>query len=137
MNAKMLLAMAPNQRRDSLMKFLEEEDGIEVFVAADIQEAQAKLNFQRNWDLILVDGEVPGGSWRRLLQCVVASRKNCEVIVCSRCGDEHLWREVIHCGAFDLIPEPYEKHELLRIVRNALDSHSVRRIVPFAKTGTD
>ena len=125
MKANILLAMA-TRRRSSLLKFLEEE-GLEVYTAGNFQEAHSKLISPLHWDLLVMDAEIPGGSWRELLQLVQESRKDCEAIVTARCGDEQLWAEVIQCGAFDLIPEPYEKQEILRIIHCALDSQYMRR----------
>lgn len=127
MKAKVLLVMPP-QRRDVLMKYLE-EDGLEVFGAGDCREALAKLREGPHYDIVLVDAEIPGGSWREILQFVPESRKGYEVIVCSRCGDEYLWEEMIEAGAFDLIPEPYDRKEVLRIINSALDSQYMRLFV--------
>jgi hypothetical protein len=49
------------------------------------------------------------------------------MVVCSRLADEQLWAEVIQCGAFDLIPEPWDRNEVLRIIRSALESHYTDR----------
>jgi len=121
MNPRILLVM-PEARRDRMMSFLSDH-AIDVFLAEGVGEAQAKLAEPLKYDLAFVDAELPDGSWRDLLQFVVASRTNCEMVVCSRVGDERLWAEVIQCGAFDLLPEPMEKQEILRIMHSALDSH--------------
>ena len=121
MNPRILLVM-PQAHRDRMMRFLSDH-GIEFFQAEGVGEAQAKLAGPLKYNLAFVDAELPDGSWRDLLQFVVASRTNCEMVVCSRIGDERLWAEVIQCGAFDLLPEPMERQEILRIMHSALDSH--------------
>lgn len=125
MNAKILLVMSP-QRRGQLLKILADY-GFELFVAGGFQEARKKLAGPASYDLVFADAELPDGSWRDLLQFVVDSERTCEMVVSSRCGDERLWAEVIQCGVFDLIPEPYEQQEILRIIRSALDSQYMRR----------
>jgi two-component system repressor protein LuxO len=103
-----------------------EQNGMEVSVSGNFRDAQEKL-LRQNCDLVFADAELPGGSWQRLLETAVKSGKNCEVIVCSRCGDEQLWAEVLQCGAYDMISEPFEGTEIARIARYALDSHYLRR----------
>ncbi|MBI2820202.1 MAG: response regulator [Acidobacteria bacterium] len=125
MGNKILLVM-PQGRRDRLLRFLS-ETGVDVFVAEGVREAQEKLAGAVKYDLAFVDSELPDGSWRDVLQFIVASHAGCEMVVCSRCGDERLWAEVIQCGAFDLVPEPFETQEVLRIIHSALDSHYIQR----------
>ena len=125
MSKKMLLVM-PQGRRERMLSFLS-ESGMDVSAAEDVKEAQKKLAGAVKYDLAIVDSELPDGSWRDVLQFVAASHAGCEMVVCSRCGDERLWAEVIQCGAFDLVPEPFEKQEILRIIHSALDSHYMQR----------
>lgn len=132
MSDRLLLVM-PSQRRLSLLRILE-ESGMEVFLAGSLREAQAKLSEPTSYELVFVDSELPDGSWKDLLQFLLQLKKSCEMIVCCRCGSERLchqlWAEVIQCGAYDLIPEPYEEREVARIVRSALDSQYMRRFAP-------
>lgn len=125
MNAKVLLVMPP-PRRENLLRLLE-ESGLEVYLAGSFQEARRKLSGAQSYDLLCVDAELQDGSWKEVLQSALDSRKTCETLVCSRCGDERLWAEVIQCGAYDLIPEPYDEREIARIIQSALDSHYMRR----------
>jgi len=121
-----ILLVMPQGRRERMLSFLS-ESGIDVSSAESVREAQEKLAGPVKYDLAFVDSELTDGSWRDVLQFIVASRVGCEMVVCSRCGDERLWAEVIQCGAFDLVPEPLEKQEILRIIRSALDSHYMQR----------
>ncbi len=131
MNARLLLVMHP-QRRLSLLRILE-MTSMEVSLAAGVREAEAKLSEPDSFDLVFVDAELPDGSWKDLLQFLLQLKKTCEMIVCCRCGSEQLchqlWAEVIQCGAYDLIPEPYEEREVARIARSALDSQYIQRFV--------
>ena len=125
MSSRILLVM-PRERRDKLLNFLA-ENGMDVTAAGNVAEAHRRLSDPLPYDLAFVDAELPDGSWRDVLQYMVASPKPAEMVVCARCGDERLWAEVIQCGVFDLIPEPYERQEILRIIRSALESHYMRR----------
>ena len=125
MNHRILLVM-PQERLDRVMRFLAASD-VEIATARGIEEAEAKLGGAYSFDLAFVDSDLPDGSWRDLLRFVIASGQPCEVVVCSRCGDERLWAEVIQCGAFDLLPEPLERQEVMRILNSALESHYLQR----------
>lgn len=127
MKARILLVMPP-QRRLSLLRILE-ANGMELSLAGGVREAQAKLSEPASYDLLFVDAELSDGSWKDILHLVTHLKKSCEMIVCCRYGNEHLWAEVIQCGAYDLIPEPYEEREVARIARSALDSQYMRRFM--------
>jgi len=127
MDVKTLLVMPP-QRQYPLLRVLQ-ENGLEVFAVGSLQEAQQTLGGPTSYDLVFVDTELPDGSWEDLLQFLLRSPKACEMIVCSYCGDERLWAEVIQRGAFDLLPAPYERQEVLRIIQSALGSHYLRKFV--------
>ena len=120
-----ILVVMPSQRRIGLLPILEQA-GMEVYVAGNFRDAQKKLS-EQSYDLLFVDAELPDGSWQHLLPTIIESGKNCEVIVCARLADEHLWAEVLQCGVYDLIPEPYDEREVARIARCALDSQYLRR----------
>lgn len=120
-----VLVVMPSHRRLGLLPILE-QSGMEVYVVGNFRDAQQKLADQ-SYDLLFVDAELPGGSWQHLVEAVSTLGKNCEVIVCSRCGDERLWAEVLQCGAYDLIPEPYDEREVARIAQCAMDSQYLRR----------
>jgi len=119
------LLVFPRQPHQLLQ--LLEEIAAEIYLAAGVQEARQLLSEPTSYDLLLVHAELPDGSWQDLLPFVRNYERPCEMIVVSRLGDERLWVEVMARGAYDLIAEPYEAREVLRIIQGALDSQSVRR----------
>ena len=126
-----ILLVVPAHRRSGLLEILDEKD-LRVFPAADFREAQRRLTGPDSYDLVLSDAELPDGSWRDLLQLILESERYCEMIVCSRVGDEQLWAEALQCGVYDLLVEPYEGQEVLRIIQSALDSQYMRRFTQMA-----
>ena len=128
-----ILLVTPGVRRPKLLSILSSQ-GIEVQTAEGVADAEEKLSGPRRYDVVMVDAELSDGTWRDVLQFVAASHAAREVVVCSRCGDEQLWAEVIQCGAFDLVPEPFERQEVLRIVRSAADSHYLDRFQQQARS---
>jgi DNA-binding NtrC family response regulator len=125
MSPKLLLVLSP-ERRSRLLPLLEGRDW-EIECAAGFQDGVRRLSERTAYDLILADAELPDGSWRNLMLFVQNAGKACEMIICSRLGDHSLWAEVIQCGAYDLIAEPFERQEVARIIQSALESRYMRR----------
>lgn len=134
MNATTLLVLS-SQRRSKLQRLLN-DCGVQTSVASTLEEARQKLASSSSYDLVLTDAELPDGSWQDLLEFVLDSRKACEIVVSSRCGDEDLWAEVLQRGAYDLLVEPYDRQEVCRIIESALDSHHMLRITQMMETAS-
>ena len=100
MNSRILL-VSPADRGRKLLGILSSE-GLDVQTADCVKEAEKQMSGAGVFDVVFADVELPDGSWRDILQFVAATHAAREVVVCSRCGDEQLWAEVIQCGAFDL-----------------------------------
>lgn len=129
MNARILL-VSSLERRPRLLELLNAK-GLEIYLAAGVGEARRRLSTAICFDLLFVDVELADGFWQDLAQYVLDSQRICEVIVCSRWFDARLWAEVINCGAFDLIAEPHEELDILRIIETALNRRHTRK---FART---
>ena len=127
---KVLLVMSP-PRRSRLLPFLEGEDLVMDWVVG-FQDAVQKLREVNLYDLLLVNAELADGSWRNLLLFVQNSGLSCEMIICSRLADQQLWAEVIQCGAYDLIAEPFEGHEIMRIIHSAMEGRYMKRFTRSA-----
>jgi len=125
MKARTLLAVSPNQKQRLLRRL--EAAGLEVCLAESFEDAWQKLSLNKDFELLFLDAEVPGGDWQDLLEYVAISNQRCEVIVCCRVGDEKMWAEALQCGAYDLIAEPYAEQEVARVVAGALRSDYLRR----------
>ena len=126
MKPRILLVM-PRERQGSLPGFLA-RSGLEVSTAQTISDAAKQLTAEPHYDLLLADAELPDGSWRDMLRIAKDSHRPCDLVVCSRCGDERFWTEVIESGVFDLIPQPYDPQEILRIIHTALDTGARERV---------
>lgn len=125
MSPRILLVLSP-QRQQSLMPLLEGQ-GFELECAAGFQDGVRRISGLDSIDLILADAELPDGSWRNLMLFVQNAGKACDMIICARLGDHQLWAEVIQCGAYDLIAEPFESQAVTRIIKSALESRYMRR----------
>lgn len=66
--------------------------------------------------VILCDAKLSDGNWREVLEKLRALENPPNMIVTSNQADENLWTEVLSEGAFDLLPRPFERTELFRVV---------------------
>ena len=126
MTPKVLL-VSPPQRRSRLLEILGGALA-RMECASGYIDAREKLG-AASYDLLLVDTELPDGSWRELLQFGRDSGKVIVAVVCSRVGARRLWSEALESGAYDFIAEPYEEQEIIRIVERVLDRASAWRTV--------
>lgn len=122
---RILLVLSPD-RRSRLLPLLEGR-GWDVEFVAGFQDGVRRLSASADYDLIMVDAELPDGTWRNLLLFLQNAGRTPEMIVCARLGDHQLWAEVLQCGAYDLISEPFYADETIRVIENALDSRYMRR----------
>jgi DNA-binding NtrC family response regulator len=82
--------------------------------------AQARERLQHtDFDAILTDSTVPGGTWLDVLHLVREAPRDVRVIVTDPQADARFWAEVLNLGAFDLLTQPFEELEVRRIVQNA------------------
>ena len=58
--------------------------------------------------------------WKNVLNAIERSGTGQPLIVASRLADEFLWAEVLNLGGFDLLSEPFDPEEVLRVFGGAL-----------------
>jgi len=95
--------------------------GYNVLMAADGNEG---LNiFKQNIDnieLILQDFILPGIRGDQLLQKFKEQKPELPVIVISAYPDKDTFASIKEKGAYDILPKPFEMHELLNIIQKAI-----------------
>ena len=89
MKSKIMVVLAPYQQER--LRNLLAGQGMEIILVPNFHEARKELSGTGSYDLVFADAELPDGSWRDLLQLLIDSSRHCELIVCSRVGDERLW----------------------------------------------
>lgn len=77
--------------------------------------------------VVIFDATISDGTWRDLLEITAAS-----VIVTSPFADEILWAEVLNRGGYDVLPQPFDPSETIRITEAAARYRNV-----MAHLGTD
>jgi two-component system chemotaxis response regulator CheY len=123
-----MLIMA-RERRLPLLEALE-SCAIDVLPVCDCNEGRRMLETQPQVQVVLTDAALPDGDWLGVLQIVAQAGANIEVVVCSRLGDHKLWIDVLEQGAYDVLVEPYQHEEILRIVEAAAARSYMRSLPP-------
>lgn len=80
--------------------------------------------------VVLTDYKLPDGRWTRVLEHARRRAPGTEVVVYSDLVDEHLWAEVLCLGGFDVVGQPFDEQELLRVTASAwLESQVQRELI--------
>jgi len=114
------------ERRLPLLDILE-SCGIEVVPVCDCNEARRMLETHPAVQVVLTDARLHDGDWRRVLEIVEQSCRKVEVVVCSRLGGPELWLDVLEQGGYDVLVQPYQREEIVRIVAGATAMRSSTR----------
>ncbi len=119
----------------SLLREILSEEGYEVEVAADAQQARAS-RARQNPDLVLLDIWMPDTDGITLLrEWSHIPSADCPVVMMSGHGTVETAVEATRLGAFDFVEKPLSLAKLLRTVERALDAgrhkrQSVRSLLP-------
>jgi DNA-binding response OmpR family regulator len=94
------------------------ECGWRLFEAPDRQRATQYLR-RHPVHVVIAKSDLPDGSWREILghlRCLVCPPL---LIVTSHTADEQLWAEVLNIGGYDVLAQPFERDEMVRVVASA------------------
>jgi DNA-binding NtrC family response regulator len=86
--------------------------------ARTLAQARAKL-LSTDYDVILTESAFPSGTWLDVLHLVREAPREVRVIVTDPKADARFWTEALNLGAFDLLTQPFDEHEVRRIIQNA------------------
>ena len=87
--------------------------------------------------VVIVRSEFSGGDWKEVLQNLKERPQLPQLIVTSRTADEQLWSEVLNCGGYDVLAEPFDREEVERVVAAAWRHYGPPRaltaggVIPF------
>jgi CheY-like chemotaxis protein len=109
--------------------------GYKVLVAADSRAALALVDSGAAFELLFTDVIMPGGINGRQLAEIIARRRPVRVLYTSGYTEN----AIVHHGRLDagvlLLPKPYRKSELARMVRIALLSAPIEAAAPVRAVG--
>ena len=99
---------------------------------ADSAEAARALIDQQNFDLLLLDVNLPGISGLEFLKELQSESENNKteaplVIIITAHGSERLAVQAVKSGAYDYVSKPFELDDLRLVVKNAFETIKLRR----------
>jgi len=83
-----------------------------------VAQARARLSLS-DYDVVLTESAFPGGNWLDVLHLVREIPREVRVIVTDPHADARFWAEALNLGAYDLVAQPFDEHEVQRILYNA------------------
>jgi len=94
------------------------ECGWQLFEAPDRRRAARCLR-RHPVHVVIAKSDLPDGSWQEILRHLQGLMRPPLLIVSSRTADEHLWAEVLNLGGYDVLAQPFERDEMVRVVASA------------------
>lgn len=109
---QILVWETPSSHSANLLKELASGE-YSVTVADDLEEAK-RLAAERDFDLALIEVDLPSQSSLGLLRSIHQKHPSTKVLMITDYGDEELWIEVVNEGASDLLCRPIRRVDLER-----------------------
>jgi DNA-binding response OmpR family regulator len=83
--------------------------------ATSIEEAGKYLQ-HKVASVILCERDLPDGTWKDLLAHTRELALTPSVLVVSRHADDDLWADVLSSGGYDVLPKPFDRREVVRVI---------------------
>lgn len=96
-----------------------DREGHHCIVAGSVEEARARLK-EEEFDLVLTDVGMPGGSGLDLLMSVSSDHPQVATVMISGMDDANVASAAMEMGAYGYIQKPFESNEILINVASAL-----------------
>jgi DNA-binding NtrC family response regulator len=113
-----VVVVSHDDENRAILKRIFGENGWKIRERRAVSEFRQYLKPQ--WSgVILTESCLPDGTWRDILTLANAVCPYAQVVVTSRLADEQLWAEVLSRGAFDLLAQPLDQIEVLRVGTSA------------------
>jgi DNA-binding response OmpR family regulator len=109
-----VLAVIPAERTAEIERIFSHTHW-QLHLAHSIQEAVQALR-SLNVSVVLCEQHLPDGTWRNVVHETNSLSSGPLTIVLSATADSDLWRDILDCGAYDLLPRPLEPRELFTVV---------------------
>ena len=94
------------------------DSGWRLIEAPDRGKALAQLE-ENPVQVVIANCDAPNANWKEILENLGHMPRPPQLVVTSRTADEHLWAEVLNCGAYDVLPEPFRRDEIERVIASA------------------
>jgi DNA-binding NarL/FixJ family response regulator len=87
-------------------------------LSADRVPAALALLRQHEISVILCERDLMPGTWIDMLENIKFLSHPPALIVTSRLADDRFWSEVMSVGAWDVLPKPFERTEIIRTIKS-------------------
>jgi len=109
----------------ALIRQILEREGFQVETASDGPSALKKATGEE-FDLILLDVRIPQLDGMSVLREIRAADPDAVVMIVTGYGSIEQALEAVRLGAYDYVPKPFKRDELLLRIRRALDYHALQ-----------
>ena len=65
--------------------------------------------------LLVAEHTLNDGSWRDILSAIRRCSSPAPILVTSPIADDHMWSEILNVGGFDMILQPFDPEDVIRI----------------------
>jgi DNA-binding NtrC family response regulator len=89
-----------------------------LFEARDRRKALECID-RHSVQVVIASREVGEWNWKNVLESLRHREPQPQLIVTCRTADEQLWSEVLNCGGYDVLPQPFQRDEIERVVASA------------------
>lgn len=72
--------------------------------------------------IVLCENDIEPDAWKEMLDSLALLPHAPCLIVTSRRADDRLWVEALNLGAYDVLSKPYDRTEVLRVLRSAWEN---------------
>jgi DNA-binding response OmpR family regulator len=69
--------------------------------------------------VVITEADLPLGTWKDVLEVIAFLPSPPILIVASRLADQYLWAEALNLGTYDVLAKPFDRVEVIRVVRAA------------------
>ena len=121
-----VLVVDDEQSMREFLSILQQKEGFEVESCADAQAARHAVAGS-DFDLVITDLKIPGGSGLDVLRGAKEAHAETEVVVITAFGTAETAVEAMKQGAYDYLTKPFKVDEIKITVRKALEKASLAR----------
>jgi DNA-binding NtrC family response regulator len=111
-----LLAVLNSAASDSTVEVTALRAGWNMVRANSYEKARVILS-EDPPEVIICEAKLADGSWQGLLEYECVQTGSTLLIVTARLADAALWAEVLNLGGYDVLPQPFDEWELMRILQ--------------------
>jgi DNA-binding response OmpR family regulator len=110
-----VLAVSPHDEDHIFLAHLFSHSNWKIHRADSYSQALAVLR-DNTIPVVICESEMPGNTWKGVLEELGNLPEAPLLIVTSRLADEHLWAEVLNLGGYDVLMKPFDRLEVLRVI---------------------